>query len=215
MKKLLYLLLIATFFVACGKKSNSGSYDNSNTETITENTNSANNEGYQKGYDDGYSDGYGWKEHGYSYNDGNSYTTNEGINAYKNGYSNGYDEGYSEGENRYKAEKMSDWHNWEDEDIKGFYVELEGCENSDQADYISREYYEGEYIEYWGRYFAKTSVNSGEFEIELGERVSSKLFAIKGTKTFIYFKWSTSLSCGDEGIIDVFASRGTFYEKPD
>ena len=220
MKKYILISLLSTIFVACGMKSNSSSNDSveSDTETITEDTYAARREGYSKGYDDGYRDGYGWNEHGYSFDDRNNYITDDGLNAYKTGYSKGYDEGYDDGESRYliekEIEKKSDWHNWDVEDIEGFYVELEGCENSDQAEDISRNYYEGEYIEEWGRYFAKISVNSGDYKIELGERVSSKLFAIKVTNIFIHFKWTTALSRGDEGVIDVFGSKGEFYEKP-
>lgn len=123
---------------------------------------------------------------------------------------------YSGGDLYNVSEKSeeTDFHDWDDEDIEGFYVELEGCQNSDQAEYISKEEFDGDYIEESGRFFARTSVQSGKYEIELGEKVSNKLFAIKRTNTFIHFKWMNSLSRGDEGIIDVFSSRGTFYEKP-
>lgn len=105
--------------------------------------------------------------------------------------------------------------NWETEDIEGFYVKLDECKSDEQAEYISDQYYEGEYLEEGWDYYAKTSVNSGIYQVELGERVSNKLFKIKGTDYYIHFKWSTSLWRWDEGVMDVWNSKGTFYIKPD
>lgn len=105
--------------------------------------------------------------------------------------------------------------NWETEDIEGFYVKLDECKSDEQAEYISDQYYEGEYLEEGRDYYAKTYVNSGIYQVELGERVSNKLFKIKGTDYYIHFKWSTSLWRWDEGVMDVWNSKGTFYIKPD
>lgn len=114
-----------------------------------------------------------------------------------------------------EMERQNDFHNWGSEDIRAFYVLLDGVSNSDQADYYAREYYDGEYIEEWGNYYAKTAdVRSGEYEVELGERVNNKFFKIRGTDLYVLFKWSTSLSRGDEGVLDVWSAKGTFYINP-
>lgn len=113
-----------------------------------------------------------------------------------------------------EQEENSDWHKWESEDIRGFYVEIEDCNSDDEAEAISERYSNGEYIEEWGRYFMPTDVRNGEYEVELGERVTNKLFNLKGTNVFNHFKWSTSYSRWDEGVIDVWSNRGTFYKKP-
>lgn len=109
----------------------------------------------------------------------------------------------------------SNYENWDTEDISGFYVKLEDCESDKQAEYISNEYYSGEYIECCGDYYAKTSVKSGLYEVELSERVDRRLFKIRRSDCYVYFRHSTSLWRGDEGVMDVWSSRGTFYIKPD
>lgn len=107
------------------------------------------------------------------------------------------------------------YEDWETEDIEGFYVKLDDCESDEQAEYISDQYYSGDYIEDGGDYYARTSVSSGVYEVELGERVNSKMFKIQGSNCYIRFKWSTSLWRWDEGVMDVWNSKGTFYIKPD
>jgi lipoprotein len=218
MKRIIYIVLTALFITACnGNGSASGSSNNGSSsnesEAITEDTYSAKNQGYQKGYQDGYSDGYGWRQHGVSYNDRSSDTTDEGIYAFKNGYRNGYNEGYDEGEEKIKRERLSDWHNWDDEDVDGIYMEID-ADNDDEADYIARQYYEGEYIEEWGDYYAKISLNWREYEVTLGRRISSHLYQISGTNKYIHFKWMADVSSGDEGVLDWSGTFSSFYKKP-
>lgn len=134
------------------------------------------------------------------------------FNNYQMTY-NEFDENYTK---EYERSEQRDPHKWENEDIEGFYVLLDGVTDSDEADYIASEYYDGEYIYECGDYYAKTSdVRSGEYKIELGQRINSKLFEIRGTDLYIHFKWITSLYRGAEGMVDIFAGRGTFYVKPD
>lgn len=216
-----FFILLTFFLAACS----SGGYNNSQTthsseQTISENISSAQSEGYNKGYEDGYSDGYGWLQHGVSYNSYNNYQTEEGQNLYKRGYDNGYNEGYEEGESKQKAERerarLSDWHNWEDEDVDGLYVYLDGVEDDDVADYYAREYYDGEYIREGWKYYAKVSQTWGEYEITLGERVCSNLYKIRGKDIYIHFKWGfPDVSSGDEGVLDWSGSFSSFYKKPD
>lgn len=205
----------------CGSSDNSNGSTNYAASTNTENVAEARQEGGSKGYKDGYNDGYGWYEYGSSYNDANPYITSEAVSNYKSGYKKGYSQGYEEGQDAMKKEKqqerMRDPHNWESEDIEGFYIKLEGTTDEDEADFISRERYDGDYIYEWGDYYAEYSeaVSNGEYEITLGEKITSDLFRIQGSEIYIRFKFSTSLSSGDEGVLDAFAGHGTFYIKPD
>lgn len=198
-------------------------YRNTTEEEVSlpaEDTYEAQRKGYDKGYDDGYRGGYGWIQHGVSYNDRNSYQTDEASRAYKNGYSNGYDEGDSEGECKQKAERelaiLSDWHNWEDEDVDGLYVYIEGVEDDDEAEYVDRERYEGEYIREGWKYLAKIDHIWGEYEVTLGYEISSDLFKIQGSDIYIHFMWGLpDVDSGDEGVLDWDVSFSSFYIKPD
>lgn len=107
-----------------------------------------------------------------------------------------------------------DYRNWEEDEIRAFYVELENCTSDEQAERISNQYYLGDYIEEYGRFFARTSVKNGTYEAEIGEKVSSKLFKIRRTDLFVLFKWLPNASKWDEGILDVWNNRGSFYKKP-
>lgn len=61
-------------------------------------------------------------------------------------------------------------------------------------------------------YFSTKKVKSGIFEIEVNEKISSKLWQIKGINIYILFKFNPFLFKFDEGILDT--SNGTFYKKP-
>lgn len=245
MNSLLSLTIFFLFSIlisSCGERSNNndnneeeGKYNNDNPtnlnpteffnldifeeeteeETPPEDTTIAYHKGFDNGYETGHSDGYNDLYHGFNYDDSNDYKTEDGRKAFKEGFSEGYDSGFKEGQEDLKEEILSDPYRWESEDIKGFYVRLEGIYDSDVAEYYAEEYYEGEYFEDWGYYYAKTSdIRSGEYEIELGQRITNKLFNVKGTDLYIYFKWSTDLSKGDRGIVDIFSGHGTFYINP-
>ena len=108
-----------------------------------------------------------------------------------------------------------DYHDWNKTDIEGFYIELDNCRSSEEAEEISNEYYEGDYIEDFGRYFAKTSVQSRNgVDIELGERINSKFFHVRGSKLFVLFKWYEGYSRSDKGKADIWNSKGVFYKMP-
>lgn len=223
MKNILFYILLAFFIISCNgnsKKNNDNNYNSTEVEEIVEDSYEAKKEGYNKGYEDGYNDGYGWYEHGVSYNSRNHYLTDDAISSFKKGYDAGYNDGYSEGEAKKKAEKererLSDWHNWEDEDVDALYVYLDGVEDDDVADYIAHEHYEGEYIRVGFKYYAKVDYTWGEYEITLGERISSDLYKIRGSDIYIHFKWGLpDVSSGDEGVLDWSGSFSSFYKKPD
>lgn len=218
MKKILFYLLAVLLITACNSKSNNASND-SETVTVTEDSDGAKTQGYNKGYQDGYDDGYGWKAYMVGYNHANSYQTSDAYNAYLNGYKEGYDQGYKEGEEAIKAErekeKLRDWHNWEKEDVDGIYICLEGVTDEDEARYIANERYDGEYVEEWGDYYAKVSQRIDNYNITLGQRISSRFYSIRGRDLYIRFKWvSPDVSSGDEGVLDYKGTFNYFYKKP-
>lgn len=215
-----------------------------NTEDVNAAYNEGYKNGFNNGYIDGserkgymYSYNYNRDNHYKTYNAGKAY-----IDAYREGYPKGFKEGETlanyeakQAPEEYGTTKVtvttnsthnnyieprtltdeSNYKNWEEDEISAFYVELEDCESDEQAEYISNEYYLGEYIEESGRYFAKARVNSGTYEAELGERVSSKLFKIKGTRFFARFKYLPNAYKWDEGVLEVWSNKGSFYKKPD
>lgn len=92
-------------------------------------------------------------------------------------------------------------------DVRAFYVE------TDRADAVSRY----DHLEFDGRYFIKTSLDKGIYEIEVGEKLDSKFYAIRDTKYFMYFRYSESLYKYDEGILKVTNSldAAEYYRKKD
>lgn len=125
-----------------------------------------------------------------------------------------YKQAKLEAERRAEEAKKNDWHNWESEEIKDFYIEIE-CNSSDEAENISERYSNGDYLEEYGRYFIPTDVRNGVYEVEISEKVTNRLYKLRGTEIFVYFKWNTSLWKWDEGVMDVWNNHGSFYKKPD
>lgn len=90
---------------------------------------------------------------------------------------------------------------WESHDVKGLYIEIE---NENDADF-----------EEDGRYFQRTKrLSRGEYEVEVNEKVSSKVWKIKGTKFYILFRFNPFLYKFDKGVLEWTGSNGTFYKKP-
>lgn len=168
--------------------------------------------GYKKGYDEGFKAGKA------AYNKELAKRTETARQVLEEYESSNVTVSTTSTPNTYSSPNTStaetDFHNWEEDEIRAFYVEIEDCESDEKAEYISNEYYLGEYIQEGYRYFAKTSVKNGTYEAEVGEKVSSKLFKIKGTDVFMLFKWLPNASKWDEGILDVWANKGSFYKKP-
>ncbi len=90
---------------------------------------------------------------------------------------------------------------WESHDVKGLYIEIE---DEDDAD-----------LEEYGRYFQRyCRLSSGTYNIEVCEKVSSKVWQIKGTKFYILFRFNPFLYKFDEGVLEWTGSNATFYKKP-
>lgn len=219
MKHYILILVAIMLLASCDSKKKNWDSETESTEEIQEKIQEDSNEaqklGYKKGYDDGYEDGYEAKRHGYNYNSNNSYQTDEAQSAYKSGYSNGYDDGYKEGEAKKKEEILSNWQNWEDEDVDAIYVLMEGVETDEDAEYIAEKYYDGEYIRDGWQYYAKISLSWGEYRITLGTRVNSHLYKIIGSDKYIHFKWLPDVDSGDDGVLKWSGHFSSFYKKPD
>lgn len=90
---------------------------------------------------------------------------------------------------------------WDDHDVKGIYIEIK---NESDAD-----------LEEDGRYFEKyRRLYRGVYEVEVSEKVSSKLWKIKGTDYFLLFRYNPYLYKFDEGVLEWDGYDGTFYKKP-
>lgn len=215
MKHYILILVAIMLLASCDSKKKNWDSETESTEEIQEDSYEAQKLGYKKGYEDGYEDGYEAKKHGYNYNSNNSYQTDEAQSVYKSGYSNGYDDGYEEGEAKKKEEILSNWQNWEDEDVDAIYILMEGVETDEEAEYIAEKYYDGEYIRDGWHYYAKISLSWGEYRITLGTRVNSHLYKIIGTDKYIHFKWLPDVNSGDDGVLKWSGHFSSFYKKPD
>ncbi|WP_443703960.1 hypothetical protein [Prevotellamassilia timonensis] len=100
------------------------------------------------------------------------------------------------------------WKEWEDTDVK-IYVELEGCESIEEA-----QEYDLSAIEEDNRYFVSKSISSGTYEVEMGEKVNSRMWKVNHTNIFLKFKFNPWLWRWDKGIIETFGNKGTFYKNP-
>lgn len=92
--------------------------------------------------------------------------------------------------------------NWEEHDVIRFYEKIE-------LDSYTLDS-EGEEID---EIFIPTKVEDGLYEVEV-YKVSSKLYQIRETNIYMYFRYSPYLYNYDEGVLEVSYSSGTFYEKP-
>lgn len=92
---------------------------------------------------------------------------------------------------------------WDKNDIVRFYKKIELPDNSldSDEDELNREIY------------VPTNVKNGTYEVELS-KVYSKLYQLKGTDIYIFFRYSPYYYTSDEGILEVSYNSGTFYKKP-
>lgn len=97
------------------------------------------------------------------------------------------------------------WKEWDSHDIRGFYVEID---EDDAEDYDDAE-------EFGGRWFIPTRIPSGEYSVEMGEKVESRFWRFNGTKYFVHFRFTPFLWKWDEGVLVSEGRKGVFYEKPD
>lgn len=93
----------------------------------------------------------------------------------------------------------------EKHEIKAFYVEIS---ESEAKSYGFDETFDD-------RYFVKTRLQDGLYEVEVGDKLDSKFYAIRFTKFFMLFRYTPFLFKYDEGIIKVTndLDAGEFIEK--
>lgn len=123
------------------------------------------------------------------------------------------------------ATNAQNYKKWESQDIVRFYeknqITLKKNEYVDLNNDVLNE--DGETFSkyrinyddtYYGEltYFIPTKVKSAIYEIEVNEKISSKLWQIKGMNIYILFRFNPFLFKWDEGILDT--SNRTFYKKP-
>jgi len=95
---------------------------------------------------------------------------------------------------------------WDSHEIKGLYVL---CSKADADE---------EYEDSWNDktvYFEKyRRLSSGVYEVEVSEKIDSKIWKIRGTNLYMFFRYNPFLFKWDEGILDWDGYTGTFYKKP-
>jgi hypothetical protein len=98
---------------------------------------------------------------------------------------------------------------WDDHDVIRFYEKKEITLDYNVLDKDGNEIFERTIT-----YFVPTKVKDGAYEVEVFEKISSKLWQIKGTNLYMYFRFNPFLFKFDEGILEVSFSSGTFFKKP-
>ena len=98
-----------------------------------------------------------------------------------------------------------EWKEWEKHDNKRFSVEIS---EEDVEDHYDAE-------EFGGRWFIPTKIPSGEYSVEMGEKVESKFWRFNGTKYYALFTFNPFLWKWDEGVLVSDGKNGTFYKKED
>jgi hypothetical protein len=91
---------------------------------------------------------------------------------------------------------------WDDHDVVRFYKKVD-------LDYYSLDE-DGEEID---EIYVPTKLENDIYEVEV-YKVSSKLYQIRGSNIYMYFRYSPYLYNYDEGILKVSYNSGTFYEEP-
>lgn len=147
----------------------------------------------------------------------NTYPTQQRTNRIT--YSESYSTGNSYSGNTYNTSPSTAsldnvsgneyWKEWDDTDFQ-IYVELEGCESIEEA-----EEYDYSAIEEDDRYFVPKTISSGTYEVEVIEKVNSRMWRLNHTNIFLKFKFNPFLYKWDKGIIDTYGGKGTFYKNPD
>ena len=103
-----------------------------------------------------------------------------------------------------------EYRNWDSHDVIRFYEKKEvslGYNSLDQnGDPISNQNL---------IYFVPVNIKAGIYDIEVYEKISSKLWKIKSSNIYVYFRYNPYLYKFDEGVLVVDNySGGTFYKKP-
>lgn len=91
---------------------------------------------------------------------------------------------------------------WEDHEVVKIYQKQELPSNT-----IDKE---GEDIT---EVYTQSKIKDGVYDIEL-YKISSKFYQIRGSNTYILFRYAPYLYSYDDGILEISYNSGTFYKKP-
>lgn len=69
---------------------------------------------------------------------------------------------------------------------------------------------EGEEISF---VLVKTNLKNGMYSIEIGDKVNSTIYGVRGSNLYLKFRYSPYLYKFDEGVLNWSYGSGTFYEK--
>jgi hypothetical protein len=97
---------------------------------------------------------------------------------------------------------------WDEHDVVKFYEKKEISLEYNSLDENGDDMYDTDIT-----YYVPTKLKDGVYEIEVYDKVSSKLWQIKGTNTYMKFRYNPYLYKWDEGILEVSYNSGTFYKK--
>ncbi|REC41692.1 hypothetical protein [Chryseobacterium sp. 5_R23647] len=100
------------------------------------------------------------------------------------------------------CQAMPTYKNWDKHDVIKIYQKQEL-----PADTIDEE---GEDIT---AVYTSSKLRDGIYEIEL-YKISSKFYQIRGSNTYILFRYTPYLYSYDDGILEISYNSGTFYKKP-
>ena len=96
--------------------------------------------------------------------------------------------------------RESKYESWEDTYVRDIYTEIDNEEDAD--------------LEEDGRFFETANLTPGVYEVTVIEKLDSRFWKLKGVNLFLEFASHPALVRHDEGILEWYGSRGTFFKKP-
>lgn len=61
----------------------------------------------------------------------------------------------------------------------------------------------------------KTNLKNGMYSIEIGDKINSTIYGVRGSDLYLEFRYSPYLYRFDEGVLEWSYGSGTFYEEED
>ncbi len=99
------------------------------------------------------------------------------------------------------SENEPEYKKWESHDVRALYIEVDNQRDAD--------------LEEEDRFFQKyRRLAKGVYEVEVNEKVTSRLWKVRGTSYFMLFQYTPYLYRFDEGVLEWDGYSGTFYKKP-
>lgn len=97
---------------------------------------------------------------------------------------------------------------WENHDVVKLYEKKEISLEYNSLDENGDDIYDNNIT-----YYVPTKIKDGVYEVEVYDKVSSKLWQIKGTNIYMKFRYNPYLYKWDKGVFEVSYNSGTFYKK--